>query len=101
MISLFMMTPHEMASYIAKQAQQKRLELNLSQQSLALRSGVSYGVIKKFERTGKISVESLLKIAVALGCLESFKDLFVLTKPEHFASLDELMNRKIRKRGRQ
>ncbi len=67
-----MLTPLEMAAHIAKQAQEKRLFLNMSQQTLTERSGVSYGVLKKFERTGKISLESLLKLAFALGSLEAF-----------------------------
>ncbi len=100
MISLFMMTTHEMASHIAKQAQYKRLEMNLSQKTLSECSGVSFGVIKKFERTGKISLESLLKIAFALGCLDPFKDLFAKNTHEKMSSLDELLKDKTRRRGR-
>ena len=66
LMSLFMMTPHEIALHIAKQAQAKRLALNFSQQTLSKQSGVSYGVLKKFERTGKISLKSLLNFALAL-----------------------------------
>lgn len=61
MISINMKTPREMAESVAERASQKRLALNLSQQTLAKRSGVSYGTLKKFERTGQISLESLLK----------------------------------------
>ncbi|MGL5264249.1 MAG: helix-turn-helix domain-containing protein, partial [Candidatus Rhabdochlamydia sp.] len=81
-------------------AQKKRLSLNFSQQTLSDRSGVSLGVLKKFEQTGKISLESLLKIALVLGALEEFKDLFKQTKLEHLTSLDELIKSKNRKRGR-
>ena len=100
-MSHFMMSPHEMSVYIARQAQAKRLSLNFSQQTLSERSGVSFGVLKKFERTGRISMESLLKIALSLGSLEGFKDLFKPTPPGHFTSLDALINNKVRKRGRQ
>lgn len=94
------MTPQEIARHIAKQAKEKRLSLNFSQQTLSQRSGVSFGVLKKFEQTGKISLESLLKIALALGALEEFKDLFKPISPEHFASIEELLKDKKRKRGR-
>lgn len=100
MITQFIVTPHDMADHIAKQAQAKRLSLNLSQRSLSDRSGVSFGVIKKFERTGLISLQSLLKISLVLNSLDSFKDLFKPTPPEKFESLDALLNDKIRKRGR-
>lgn len=99
-MTVFMMTPWEMQRHIAKQAQKKRLSLNFSQQTLSDRSGVSLGVLKKFEQTGKISLESLLKIALVLGILEEFKDLFKQTKLEHLTSLDELLTSKKRKRGR-
>jgi transcriptional regulator with XRE-family HTH domain len=75
-VSEFIM-PREMAIYIAKQARAKRLSLDFSQQTLAARSGVSYGTLKKFERTGKISLESLLKLAHTLGCITPFGNIFV------------------------
>jgi len=99
-MSIFLKTPHEVALYLAQQAKAKRLSLNLSQQTLAERSGVSYGVLKKFERSGKISLESLLKLALVLESLEEFNGLFANIKPEQAISLDELMKDSSRKRGR-
>ena len=100
MISFLMITPHEMKVHIAKRVKVKRLSLHFTQQTLALRSGVSYGVLKKFERTGQISLESLLKLALVLGDLDAFYDLFE-TKPEEAHSLDELIKKdNTRKRGR-
>jgi transcriptional regulator with XRE-family HTH domain len=54
-----------------------RKEMSLTQHDLAEKSGVSYGSIKRFERFGKISFESLLKIAEALNRLDEFETLFV------------------------
>ncbi|MEM1244622.1 MAG: helix-turn-helix transcriptional regulator [Pseudomonadota bacterium] len=85
---------------MAKRVRAKRLTLNLSQQSLALRSGVSYGTLKKFELSGQISLKSLLKLAVILDALEEFENLFPEQKLEKLASLDDLLKVKIRKRGR-
>jgi len=56
-----------------------RKESNWTQRDLATRSGVSYGSIKRFERFGKISFESLLKIAEALNRLNEFETLFLPT----------------------
>lgn len=99
-MSIFMLTPHEMAERIAKQAQAKRLALNLSQLTLAKHSGVSYGVLKKFERSGKIALESLLKLALSLDAMEEFGGLFPQYKRDHLISLDDLIKDKPRKRGR-
>jgi len=74
--------------------------MNLSQQTLSVMSGVSYSVLKKFERTGQISLESLLKLAVPLGAIGEFAMLFPADKVETVTSLDELMSQKIRRRGR-
>lgn len=99
-MTFIFMTPNEMALHLAKAAKDKRLAINLSQQSLSDRSGVSYSVIKKFEHTGKISLESLLKLALILGCFKEFLELFKPTSPEKLASLDDIINQKTRKRGR-
>ncbi|MES2214772.1 MAG: helix-turn-helix transcriptional regulator [Pseudomonadota bacterium] len=100
MISVNMMTLQGMQKVIAGQARALRLELNLSQQTLSAKSGVSYGSLKKFEQTGQISLESLLKLAVVLGVMDDFKMLFAHTPLASALSLDELIESDKRKRGR-
>ncbi len=100
MISVSMMAPSEMQKRLASRARDLRLELNLSQQTLSKKSGVSYGTLKKFEQTGQISLESLLKLSVILGCMDDFNSLFMLKKAEKALSLDELIDHEKRKRGR-
>lgn len=100
MISINIITPQEMLKAIAAKVKAKRLSLDLSQQTVSERSGVSYGVLKKFERTGQISLASLLKLALALGALSDFEQVFAPSKPEEAVSLDALMKDTSRKRGR-
>ena len=50
----------------------RRLKLNLTQEGLARRSGVALATLRKFERTGIIAFESLLKLALVLECLGDF-----------------------------
>ncbi len=94
------MTPAEVSRQIATAAKEKRLYFNLSQQTLSERSGVSLGVLKKFERMGKISLDSLLKLALALGSLGDFMKTFHQTSPEELPALDDLLKQKPRERGR-
>ena len=61
---------------IVERVKEKRKKMKLSQQKLAIRSGVSYASIRRFETTGEISFSSLLKIANALECLADFNLLF-------------------------
>ncbi len=93
-------TPENLIKRIAEQARARRLDMEYTQEGLAKRADVSYGTLKKFERTGRISLESLLKIALVLDALDDFKALFV-KKAESYASLDELLKEKQRpKRGK-
>ena len=100
MISINMTTPQEIQKKIAMAARAKRLENNLSQQTLSEKSGVSYGVLKKFERTGKISLESLLKLALTLGAMDDFNAVFAPRQTETVLSLDDLIEDGTRQRGR-
>ena len=86
---------------IAEAVRTRRLSLNLTQMGLQQRSGVSLGTIKKFEHSGKISLESLLQLAIALGATKGFESLFAHAASPEFRSIEDLLKEpKIRKRGR-
>ncbi len=69
--------PSDILKSTAQNVAELRKELNWTQKDLVDKSGVSYGSIKRFERFGKISFESLLKIAEALNRLDEFETLFL------------------------
>lgn len=69
--------PYDILKSTAKNVSELRKENNWTQKDLAEKSGVSYGSIKRFERIGKISFESLLKIAEAFNRLEEFESLLI------------------------
>lgn len=54
----------------------RRKEAGLSQREISIKSGVSYGSIRRFESTGEISLNSLVKLAFALNLQEDFNELF-------------------------
>jgi transcriptional regulator with XRE-family HTH domain len=81
--------PSDILASTAKNAAGLRKGLHWTQQDLAEKSGVSYGSVKRFERTGKISFESLLKIAEALNRLGEFETLLL---PKDDKRLQELFN---------
>jgi transcriptional regulator with XRE-family HTH domain len=95
-----MKLPKEILKEVAGRARAVRLEFGYTQESLATHSGVSFGSIKRFENTGQISLESLLKIALILGSLEDFDSLFKTKQPQGINSLDNMLKSvKKRKRG--
>jgi transcriptional regulator with XRE-family HTH domain len=53
-----------------------RKKARLTQLQLSDRSGVPYGTIKRFERTGKISLDSLWLLSIAIGCDDQLDSLF-------------------------
>ena len=60
------------AKDIAREVRRIRRAKKISQENLWLMSSVSLGSIKRFERTGNISLISLIKILVSLDCLDQF-----------------------------
>lgn len=76
MLNVMLRGPSDMRLLIAGRARERRLFLNLTQQELASRSGVSLGSIRRFEKSGLISLSSLLEIALVLNCLDCFDALF-------------------------
>ena len=72
MLSFLPPTPSEMMETLKTKFKQRRKALGYTQPELASRSGVSLGSLKRFERFGQISLESLLKLALVLDCLGEF-----------------------------
>jgi transcriptional regulator with XRE-family HTH domain len=89
---------HEQAEGVAARIRAVRLDANLTQTGLAARSGVSLASLRRFETTGQIALESLIRLAQALGRDADIEALFALPP---LASLDELVAPPLpRRRGR-
>ncbi len=61
---------------LASRFKASRKKARLTQLQLSDRSGVPYGTIKRFERTGKISLDSLWLLSIAIGCDDQLDSLF-------------------------
>lgn len=70
-------TPKEIMILLSKKTRALREQENMSQRELSERSGVAYASIRKFESTGIISLESLLKICEALKRLTDFESILL------------------------
>ena len=90
MLSFLPPTPLEVMEHLKTNFRQQRKALGYTQEELATHSGVSLGTLKRFERTGQISLESLLKLALVLECLEGF-GLLCREKEDLPKSLDEVI----------
>ena len=83
--------PTDVLQEVAERFQKLRKQHNYSQQQMAERSGVSLGSIKRFERTGLISLDSLVKLAHVLDALEQFDILFQVK--EDFSYIEKLFSK--------
>ena len=95
MLPIILMTAPEIAKAIADRARRRRLDVGLTQLGLADRAGMSLSSLRRFERTGRVALLSLVRIAMALHALDGFGALF----PDQPTTLDELLEKPQRQRG--
>ncbi|MBQ8955426.1 MAG: helix-turn-helix transcriptional regulator [Lachnospiraceae bacterium] len=84
-------TPSDVSIRLAERLKSIRKRKKITQQQLAGRSNVSYATLRKFEKTGKISLESFIKISMELGVINELNGLF--TKPV-YSDIEEVINAK-------
>ncbi|MEA3397781.1 MAG: helix-turn-helix transcriptional regulator [Chloroflexota bacterium] len=103
MLNINLSTPASIMGQLKEKFKERRLFLDLTQKGLATKSGVSLGSLKRFESSGHISLESLLKLALVLECLDDFNTI-ADKKTMQVNSIDELLKttstQKIKKRGK-
>lgn len=82
-------TPSDVAIKMAQKLKSIRKRRKITQKQLAARSNVSYATLRKFEKTGQISLESFIKISMELGLLNELSNLF--SNPT-YNSIEEVIN---------
>ena len=86
---------------IIQNIRERRLQMDLTQEGLAERSGVPLSTLRKFEQTGMISLQSFLKILSIVGGLQEMIEGLKPNTPA-FKSIDEVIKideKTIKKRG--
>ena len=82
-------TPNDIARELVEKIKQYRKKLKISQTQLATKSGVSLGSIKRFESKYEISLNSFIKILIALNLEQDLENLFM---QKNYNSIDEVIN---------
>ncbi len=82
-------TPNDIAKELVEKIKQQRKKLKISQIQLAAKSGVSLGSIKRFESKYEISLNSFIKILIALNLEQDLENLFT---QKSYNSIDEVIN---------
>ena len=71
-------TPSEISNILGDRLKQRRLSLNLTQKSLAEKSGVGVSTVARIESGQGGTLDNLIHIAIALGMVNEFAQLFVI-----------------------
>ncbi|MBE6014422.1 MAG: helix-turn-helix transcriptional regulator [Lachnospiraceae bacterium] len=82
-------TPSDVSKRLADKLRSIRKRKKITQKQLAERSNVTYASLRRFERTGNISLESFVKLAMELGVIDEINNLF--TRPV-YGSIEEVIN---------
>lgn len=82
-------TPNDIAKVLVEKIKQHRKKIKISQAQLAVKSGVSLGSIKRFESKFEISLNSFIKIIIALNLEQDLENLFT---QKSYNSIDEVIN---------
>jgi transcriptional regulator with XRE-family HTH domain len=90
-------TPKALVQRTGERAKARRLALGLTREVLAERAGVSVDTLRRFETTGKIAFERLVRIAVALNVSPNLDDLFPAVTVERLEDLERAAP--VRQRG--
>jgi transcriptional regulator with XRE-family HTH domain len=85
---LIELTPKALVQRTGERAKARRLALGLTRDVLAERAGVSVDTLRRFETTGQIAFERLVRIAVALNISPNLDDLFPVVAVERLEDLE-------------
>ena len=88
--ALQFVTYYEKQLEIAKRFVTIRKCKKISQQRLSILSGVSYASIRRFEKTGDISLSSLVKLALSLQLYDDLDNLF--KNHQEYKTIEEIIN---------
>lgn len=81
--------PSDICMKLALKMRNIRKRKNITQEQLATRSNVSYATLRKFEKTGQISLESFVKLTMELGVVSEINSLF---EQPIYSNIQEVIN---------
>lgn len=94
-----LMSPQEVAQELGRRLRKIRLSQNMRQEEVGRRAGVSRLTVVHFENTGRGSIDSFLRMALALGKVSELSPLFQST-PKTIADMRKNASQKRRRASR-
>lgn len=81
--------PPSICAELGQRLRAHRLAQSMTQSELAARAGVSAGTVKNLERQGQASLDSIIRVALALNLSEDLQALFTF-QPTSIAELERV-----------
>lgn len=100
MLPIELQTSRDIARTLARRVRALRLERGWTQQEVAERAGLALATYRTFERSGRVSLDRLLKLAFIFEARSGFDQLFALKPIRSLAELEQRVERPSRKRGK-
>lgn len=92
--------PETLLTRIAGNCKARRLDKGYSRRTLSDITGVPAPTIERFERTGKISLESFCRLVIEFDYFEEMGNILSRTKYSTSAELEAITRNRNRKKGR-
>jgi transcriptional regulator with XRE-family HTH domain len=86
MVDFAISLPDEICATLGERARARRLVLNLSVDELAARVGISNKTLSNFERTGRCTFETFVRVLEALDALPDLQNVLIT----HALSIDDM-----------
>jgi transcriptional regulator with XRE-family HTH domain len=100
MLPVELQTPRGISRFLAHRVKALRLQRGWTQEEIAERAGITLSTYRVFERSGRISLDRLLKLAVILDARAGFDLLFAMGDASSIAELERRAALPSLKRGR-
>lgn len=92
--------PEMLMTRIAGNCKARRLDKGYSRRTLSDITGIPAPTIERFERTGKISLESFCRLVIEFDYFEEMGNILARTKYSTSAELETITRNRNRKKGR-
>ena len=99
-LDIYARQPELLMAMMAKNCKDRRLERGYSRRTLAERTGIPAPTIERFEKTGKISLESFCAIAVEFDYFQEMSEILSQPKYTTGSELETINRNKNRIKGR-
>lgn len=89
----------DIAAEISSEFRRRRIEKNLTRKQIAEQAGVALSNVARFEQKALISLENLIRLAMALGYTSELRHIFSRPKYQTLEELEQIRQNQTKKKA--